>query len=128
MIRHIRLMLASAFVGIALATPLTPIPNLLGTRAVSPNGTCGAQAAGANNRFTCPADTPCCSSHGYCGAGDSYCLTTAGCQAAFSLSTVSCHAPQDGKTVSPDNTCGIVGDGKYGYRCPATGATCCSAQ
>ncbi|KAI0173074.1 carbohydrate-binding module family 18 protein [Hypoxylon sp. FL1284] len=89
----------------------------------SPDGTCGGEAA-----YTCPGDTKCCSTHGFCGATDEYCLTTAGCQAEFSNSADSCTEPVDKVSISPDGTCGSEGAGEYGYRCPAEGeTTCCSA-
>ncbi|KAK4213980.1 carbohydrate-binding module family 18 protein [Rhypophila decipiens] len=95
---------------------------------VSPDLTCGTLLAGANKGYTCPSDTPCCSQYGYCGTGDSFCLTTGGCQTRFSNTTSSCTAPRSGTTVSIDGTCGTTGAGKSGYRCP-TGSTmgCCSA-
>jgi hypothetical protein len=97
-------------------------------RAVSPNKTCGITGAGLNNGYTCPGSDACCSQYGFCGTGDSFCLTSAGCQANYSNNTrTSCTAPRSGTTISVDGTCGTTGAGKAGYRCPTTGATCCSA-
>ncbi|OIW28785.1 hypothetical protein CONLIGDRAFT_632998 [Coniochaeta ligniaria NRRL 30616] len=95
--------------------------------AVSPNKTCGITGAGLNNGYTCPETDACCSSYGFCGTGDSFCLTSAGCQTAYSTTRTTCQAPKSGTTISVDGTCGTSGAGKSGYKCPATGATCCSA-
>ncbi|KAI8628373.1 carbohydrate-binding module family 18 protein [Xylariaceae sp. FL1651] len=94
--------------------------------ALTPDGTCGLVKGGANKGYTCPSDIKCCSSSGYCGSTDLHCLNSMGCQKAYSNSTAACVDPVPGSTISPDGTCGIVGVGKYGYKCPATGATCCS--
>ncbi|KAK3312346.1 hypothetical protein B0H66DRAFT_644576 [Apodospora peruviana] len=107
------------------------LPEILDARAVgvvSPNLTCGTLLAGANNGYTCPGEAACCSQYGYCGTGDSFCLTTGGCQSRYSNATTSCQAPRSGVTVTIDGTCGSTGAGKSGYRCPATLATCCSAS
>ncbi|KAK4184616.1 carbohydrate-binding module family 18 protein [Podospora australis] len=94
---------------------------------VSPNKTCGLTLAGSNNGYTCPGDAACCSQFGYCGTGDTFCLSSYGCQARYSNSTTaSCYAPRNATTASVDGTCGLVGIGKNGYRCPPSGATCCS--
>ncbi|KAK4034656.1 hypothetical protein C8A01DRAFT_18569 [Parachaetomium inaequale] len=94
----------------------------------SPDNTCGPQA---NGTYVCPLVTPCCSSSGYCGAGDQYCLTSLGCQAGFSNTFAggNCYAPTDKETRSPDGTCGKTGVGEHGYRCPVEGGSrlCCSA-
>ncbi|KAK3939039.1 carbohydrate-binding module family 18 protein [Diplogelasinospora grovesii] len=115
---------------VALAGVLHP-PNVpeLETRAegaVSPNKTCGMVLAGANQGATCPGEVACCSQYGYCGTGDVYCLTTGGCQTRYSNTSASCYAPKSGSTISIDGTCGTTGAGKAGYKCPTTGATCCS--
>lgn len=105
-------------------------PALLDDRAavvVSPNKTCGMNNAGLNNGFTCDAVDACCSKYGFCGSDDAHCLTTAGCQASYSNTRTSCTTPRPGVTVSIDGTCGTTGVGTAGYRCPATGMTCCSA-
>jgi hypothetical protein len=94
--------------------------------AVSPNKTCGVTGAGLNKGETCPTSDACCSSYGYCGSGDTYCLTTGGCQTKYSNSTTACYAPKSGVTVSIDGTCGTTGAGKAGYHCPSAGANCCS--
>lgn len=80
--------------------------------------------------YTCPEDAACCSQHGYCGADDTYCLTTAGCQADYSNSTGACREPEPDVSLSIDGTCGIQGAGEHGYRCPgsSTVASCCSAE
>jgi hypothetical protein len=99
----------------------------LSAREVSPNKTCGLVEAGGNRGYTCPSDASCCSRYGYCGTGDIFCLTTAGCQSRYSNSSAACVAPRNGTTVSIDGTCGMTGAGRNGYRCPANGTTCCSA-
>jgi hypothetical protein len=99
--------------------------------AVSPNLTCGIKGeGGSSNAYTCPsAGNSCCSSHGFCGTGDSYCLTSVGCQQAYSGTPGACYAPTDGVTLSPDFTCGKTGAGSSGYKCdPATGMSCCSVR
>ncbi|KAI1134623.1 amidohydrolase family-domain-containing protein [Hypoxylon sp. FL0543] len=93
---------------------------------VSPDETCGTTNAGNNKGYTCPSAIKCCSANGYCGAADEYCLTTAGCQDKFSNATGSCIEPVDGVSISPDGTCGTEGAGKYGYKCPSEGGSCCS--
>ncbi|KAK4110293.1 carbohydrate-binding module family 18 protein [Canariomyces notabilis] len=100
---------------------------MLESREVSPNKTCGLVEAGGNRGYTCPSDASCCSRYGYCGTGDIFCLTTAGCQSRYSNSSAACVAPRNGTTVSIDGTCGMTGAGRNGYRCPANGTTCCSA-
>ena len=119
-----------AIVGAAII-PLPPASELtLDTRAAlvpSPNKTCGVTGAGANNGYTCLGDSACCSQFGYCGTGDSFCLTSAGCQTRYSNTTTACAAPRSGVTVTQDGTCGSTGAGKVGYRCAATGNNCCSA-
>ncbi|KAK0636449.1 hypothetical protein B0T17DRAFT_82033 [Bombardia bombarda] len=95
--------------------------------AVSPNLTCGTTLAGQNNGYTCPGgNTSCCSVYGYCGTGDAFCLTTAGCQSRYSNASSACYTPKSGVSISVDGTCGAIGAGKAGYRCPTSGATCCS--
>ncbi|KAI0377341.1 amidohydrolase family-domain-containing protein [Hypomontagnella monticulosa] len=89
---------------------------------VSPDETCGLTKAGNNKGYTCPGEKKCCSSNGYCGSTDEYCLTTVGCQTKYSNATAACVAPVAGKTISPDGTCGSAGAGKYGYVCPSSGA------
>lgn len=93
----------------------------LSLRAVSPDDTCGSTKSGNTNGYTCPSNKPCCSVNGWCGSTDAYCLTSNGCQASFG----NCTAPLQGKTVSPDFTCGLTGGGTLGYTCP-TSAPCCS--
>ncbi|KAI1408651.1 amidohydrolase family-domain-containing protein [Hypoxylon sp. FL1857] len=93
---------------------------------VSPDETCGTTKAGNNKGYTCPSAIKCCSANGYCGATDEYCLTTAGCQDKFSNATGACTKPVDGVSISPDGTCGSEGAGKYGYKCPSEGGSCCS--
>jgi len=114
---------------LATALPSAPDPLLL-TRAVAPpNGTCGLLLAGANAGNTCPGETACCSSYGYCGTNDQFCLTTAGCQSRYSNSSSACHAPRSGVSITIDGTCGSVGAGKQGYRCSANATVgCCSAS
>ncbi|KAK4155859.1 carbohydrate-binding module family 18 protein [Chaetomidium leptoderma] len=103
----------------AAVVPLTP-------RAVSPDMTCGS----ANSRYTCPSEAKCCSKYGYCGTTEDFCLTTAGCQTAYSNTTSACQPPKSGVSLSIDGTCGSTGAGKNGYRCPgnATVTSCCSAS
>ena len=91
------------------------------TRDVSPDLTCGKESG-----FNCPASDKCCSKYGFCGSDDSFCLTTAGCQADYSNGTSDCHEPKEGVSVSVDGTCGTTGAGKEGYVCPSTGESCCS--
>ncbi|KAK8096591.1 uncharacterized protein PG998_004812 [Apiospora kogelbergensis] len=93
--------------------------------AVSPDGTCGLLKGGANKGYTCFKEKACCSSSGYCGAEDAYCLTSAGCQGSYSNATSACRAPVPGTTISVDGTCGSKEAGKFGYKCPGT--DCCSA-
>ncbi|ORY71493.1 uncharacterized protein BCR38DRAFT_404575 [Pseudomassariella vexata] len=99
--------------------------------ATTPDGTCGNEKAGDNKAFTCTRELPCCSSYGYCGASDAYCLSSTGCQSAFSFSennitSTACYAPRNG-TVSPDGTCGRARAGVHGYKCPSTpDMECCS--
>ncbi|KAH8880598.1 hypothetical protein GQ53DRAFT_755017 [Thozetella sp. PMI_491] len=120
---------------VALAMVPAPLPVLLPrdtdlVGAVSPNLTCGTKDAGGSpNAYTCPTTAPCCSAHGFCGTGDSYCVNTAGCQASFSATAASCYAPKDGVTISPDGTCGKTGAGSNGYRCDQNSTNmCCSAS
>ena len=131
----IALLLPGLALSAAVVAPPAPvsdvmtIPNLLAERAVSPNKTCGNSGPGGSTQgWTCPSDAACCSVYGYCGTGDEFCLTTGGCQTRFSNSSSACQAPRSGVTVSIDGTCGSVGVGKAGYRCPGTIATCCSAS
>lgn len=110
-----------------LGTLAAAVPefSLLGSRALTPDGSCGTSHSG----YTCPSDNPCCSQYGFCGATDAHCLTTANCQSRYSNSTSACHAPKPGVSISVDGTCGTTGVGKNGYRCPAnaTVTSCCSA-
>ncbi|KAI1341330.1 carbohydrate-binding module family 18 protein [Xylariaceae sp. FL0016] len=94
--------------------------------ALSPDGSCGMTKGGANKGYTCPSDIKCCSSSGYCGSGNEFCLNSMGCQKTYSNATAACVDPVNATTISPDGTCGSVGAGKYGYKCPATGGNCCS--
>jgi hypothetical protein len=95
----------------------------IATRAISPDNTCGkTDTAGGADGYMCPSSLPCCSVNGFCGSTDAYCLTTAGCQAAFG----NCTAPSQG-TITPDETCGITGAGTTGYTCGAE-RPCCSAK
>ncbi|KUJ20398.1 carbohydrate esterase family 4 protein [Mollisia scopiformis] len=100
---------------------------LVSVRTVSPDNTCGTIFNSTNNGttangYTCPSDLPCCSVHGFCGSTNDYCLTTAGCQSLFG----NCTAPSAG-TITPDETCGILGAGQYGYTCDAQ-SPCCSGN
>ncbi len=118
---------------LALVTPLaveletrdTSLPG-----ATSPNLTCGTKDAGGSpNAYTCPTSAPCCSAHGFCGTGDSYCVTTGGCQASFSATATACYAPKDSVTITPDGTCGKTGAGSLGYKCDTNSTNmCCSAS
>lgn len=122
------LLLPSPALSAALVGPGPAAAAAAARRDVSPDKTCGLAGAGANRGYTCPGDAACCSRHGYCGTGDAFCLTTAGCQARYSNSTsAACYASRSGVTVSPDGTCGTAGAGTSGYRCPAAGLSCCSA-
>ncbi|KAK4141821.1 carbohydrate-binding module family 18 protein [Dichotomopilus funicola] len=105
------------------AANLTPFLGLV-HRDVSPDNTCGPE----NGGYTCPSELACCSQFGFCGATDSFCLTTENCQPDYSNTTEACYAPVPGETVSPDGTCGTTGDGTQGYVCPgnATVTSCCS--
>ncbi|KAL3427788.1 chitin deacetylase [Phlyctema vagabunda] len=104
-------------------TTAAALGQLLDSRALSPDSTCGTTGAGGSkNGYSCPQSLPCCSQNGFCGAGNGYCLTTAGCQAAYG----NCTAPTVG-TISPDMTCGMLGAGKNGYSCPAA-SPCCSGN
>ena len=129
------LLTASPLLGLVLGLVPAPVPDpiLLDGRsigAVSPNLTCGTKEAGGSpNGYTCPTAAPCCSSHGFCGTGDGYCLNTGGCQASFSEKATSCYAPVDGVSVTPDGTCGKAGAGTLGYKCDTTSTNrCCSAS
>lgn len=94
----------------------------------TPNLTCGPNL-GEGINYYCPEDKPCCSSHGFCGAGDAYCNTLAGCQAGWSSPTVpGCHMPVDKVTVSPDGQCGRQSGETWGYRCPEGENPCCSSS
>lgn len=124
------LLLLPTALGSIIPAPVSATSLTLDDRAaavVSPNKTCGMTGAGLNNGYTCPDTDACCSQYGFCGTGDGFCLTSAGCQAGYSNTRTACQAPKSGTTVSVDGTCGTTGAGKAGYRCPATGATCCSA-
>lgn len=93
----------------------------------TPNLTCG-RALGEGINYFCPVDLPCCSNYGYCGAGDAYCNTLAGCQASHSNPTVpNCHMPIDKVTESPDGKCGRRFEETWGYRCPKGDRPCCSS-
>jgi len=97
----------------------------IGIRAVSPDNSCGKTGSGGGaDSYMCPAALPCCSVNGFCGSTNAYCLSSAGCQAAFG----NCTAPTT-DTVTPDETCGITSAGLYGYKCD-TGSDkpCCSAK
>ncbi len=113
-----------------LAGSCAAAPGLASTdivaRTVSPDNTCGLQNAGLNHGYTCPSSLPCCGEFGFCGSGDSYCLTSTGCQPGYSYVAGACVPPIDGQTISPDNTCGKVGAGIYGYRCNPSNTRCCS--
>ncbi|KAH9885341.1 hypothetical protein F4778DRAFT_787274 [Xylariomycetidae sp. FL2044] len=97
-----------------------PTPSLT---EISPDGTCGINntstsssssisTSTSNNQeeeeYTCPgpgATTtgPCCSKAGYCEpAGSASCLTSQGCQAAYSNATSYCVDPVNATTPSPD--------------------------
>lgn len=95
---------------------------------MSPDKTCGTTGAGEDKGYTCLESDACCSSYGYCGTGDEFCLTTAGCQSEFSNSTSACTEPVPGKSISVDGTCGITDAGSVGYVCPANQTSCCSAS
>ncbi|KAK3317169.1 carbohydrate-binding module family 18 protein [Cercophora scortea] len=120
------LALLLVFLSEAIALP-SSLANHLRPREIipSPDLTCGVRPGGT---YSCPSHAPCCSVSGYCGAGDSYCLTSLGCQTKYAApaGVASCYAPVDGVTVTPDNMCGTTGAGVYGYRCPSTGLNCCS--
>ncbi|KAK3682958.1 hypothetical protein B0T22DRAFT_386246, partial [Podospora appendiculata] len=110
----------------AIALPSSEPSQLLPRQIMpSPDLTCGVRTGGT---YSCPSHAPCCSMSGYCGTGDSYCLTSLGCQAKYSApgGVASCYAPVDKVTITPDNTCGTTGAGVYGYRCPSTSFNCCS--
>jgi hypothetical protein len=107
--------------GISLVSsdPFSPVT----VRAISPDNTCGKNGTGGGaDGYTCSSTLPCCSVNGFCGSTSEYCLTTAGCQAAFG----NCTAPSAG-TISPDETCGIIGAGTAGYTCDAA-SPCCSGK
>lgn len=92
----------------------------------TPNLTCG-RFLGEGINYICPEDKPCCSYWGYCGTGDAYCNTLAGCQASHSNPKVpNCHKPIDKVTVSPDGSCGRRFEMTWGYRCPES--ECCSSR
>lgn len=121
-------MLALAPIALLLPAVLGGIvPATLQVRDVSPDMTCGTTGEGITGGYTCPESDACCSKYGYCGTGDSFCLTTAGCQADFSNSTSACTEPEAGKSESVDGTCGMEGAGTVGYVCPANQTSCCSA-
>lgn len=119
---------------LALAPVLVLLPSVLGglvpqglhVREESPNLTCGSEGAGEGNDYTCPETDACCSQYGYCGTGDGFCVTTAGCQADFSFSADSCTEPVSGETISVDGTCGTTEAGSFGYMCPPDETSCCS--
>jgi hypothetical protein len=95
----------------------------IAARTISPDNTCGRNGTGGGaDGYSCPMSLPCCSTHGFCGSTNEYCLTTVGCQAAFG----NCTAPSPG-TISPDETCGITGAGTAGYTCSAD-SPCCSGK
>jgi hypothetical protein len=95
----------------------------ISARAISPDNTCGKNGTGGGaDGYTCPSSLPCCSVNGFCGSTNEYCLTTAGCQAAFG----NCTVPGPG-TISPDETCGITGAGTVGYTC-SSASPCCSGK
>jgi hypothetical protein len=92
-------------------------------RAISPDNTCGNNGTGGGaDGYICPPTLPCCSVNGFCGSTSEYCLTTVGCQAAFG----NCTAPSAG-TISPDETCGLIGAGTAGYTC-SSASPCCSGK
>ncbi|KAI0133892.1 hypothetical protein BJ170DRAFT_590895 [Xylariales sp. AK1849] len=66
----------------------------------SPDMACGVQACGTYHR---PSQAPCCSSSGYCGTGDGFCLTSLGCQSRYAPPGVdSCYVPEDKVMVVAD--------------------------
>ncbi|TEY46203.1 hypothetical protein BOTCAL_0320g00140 [Botryotinia calthae] len=95
-------------------------------RAISPNNTCGfnGTAGGVADGYTCPSSLPCCSSNGFCGKTDAYCLSSNGCQSQFGNCTSPVAVAGSKVVVSPDETCGIIGAGTQGYSCP--NGECCS--
>jgi hypothetical protein len=95
----------------------------LAPRVISPDNTCGKNGAGGGaDGYMCPSNLPCCSVNGFCGSTNEYCLTTTGCQSAFG----NCTAPSVG-TITPDETCGILGAGTSGYTCSSS-RPCCSGK
>ncbi|KAL3420007.1 chitin deacetylase [Phlyctema vagabunda] len=109
-----------------LAEPI-PATGAAAARDIAPDHTCGLQASGENHGYNCPSTAPCCGPYGFCGSSKDHCLTSVGCQSAYSNTTDACYDPIDGQTTTPDNTCGKTGAGSFGYRCDISNLRCCSA-
>ncbi|CAG8978235.1 hypothetical protein HYALB_00010726 [Hymenoscyphus albidus] len=81
----------------------------LSRRAVSPDNTCGTKGTGGTpNAYTCPTELPCCSSNGFCGSTDAYCLVGGGCQSPFGT----CKTPEAESPPPTTPSGGECGPGK----------------
>lgn len=61
-----------------------PSFQLLRTREISPDNTCGTKGVGGSAAaYTCPPELPCCSVNGFCGSTSEYCCAVTGCQEDF---------------------------------------------
>ncbi|OHW98719.1 chitin deacetylase [Colletotrichum incanum] len=110
---------ALEFLVLALAGTVAASPSLL-LRDVSPDNTCGTTGNGGNpSAYTCPTDLPCCSTNGWCGSTDDYCLTSNGCQTGFGT------CQQDG---SPPTGSGDDGNSGTGLCGPDNGNASCAAN
>ncbi|KAF8424849.1 hypothetical protein EV426DRAFT_70847 [Tirmania nivea] len=103
---------------VAKTQPAPPQPglNIFSRQAITPDGTCGTQEAGAGNGFRCPpAQYQCCSQWGWCGDTAEHCGT--GCQSAYGSCTGGTTLPP--RTSSPPSSSGTrpqLGNVPYGIR------------
>lgn len=113
--------------GLAVLTFVPPLgtvasPSFVFSRAVSPDNSCGTTSNGGSpSGYTCPTDLPCCSTYGWCGSTDAYCLTSKGCQGQFGTCTQDGNPPMD----TGDGDDGESGNDQCG---PANGNAVCAVN
>ncbi|KAF6838434.1 chitin deacetylase [Colletotrichum musicola] len=116
-----------SILGLAVLTFVLPLgtvasPSFVFSRAVSPDNSCGTTSNGGSpSGYTCPTDLPCCSTYGWCGSTDAYCLTSNGCQGQFGTCTQDGSPPTD----TSDGGDGSSGNGQCG---PANGNAVCAVN
>ncbi|KAF6822675.1 chitin deacetylase [Colletotrichum plurivorum] len=116
-----------SILGLAVLTFVFPLgtvasPSFVFSRAVSPDNSCGTTSNGGSpSGYTCPTDLPCCSTYGWCGSTDAYCLTSNGCQGQFGTCTQDGSPPTD----TGDGNDGSPGNGQCG---PANGNAVCAVN